>query len=34
MTPVIGTVVYALLYAITYTIVAGMLFKYKLFLRL
>jgi predicted acyltransferase len=34
MTPVIGTAVYALLYAIFYTIVAGILFKYKLFLRL
>lgn len=34
MPPVVGTAVYGLFYAIFYFIVAGILFKYKLFLRL
>lgn len=32
--PVIGTFLYAIIYAAFYTIVAGILFKFKLFLRL
>jgi predicted acyltransferase len=34
MTPVIGTAVYALFYAIIYAAIAEILFKYKIFLRL
>lgn len=34
MTPSIGTVVYAAFYAICYSLIAGVLFRYKLFLRL
>lgn len=33
-TPALGTLIYASIYALFYTVVAGILFKYKLFLRL